>query len=359
MSESSVALAAGGTGGHFFAALAVAQELKEKNLSKPLIVTDLQHFPLDHIERILIPEMSLKGSFFKKALSAFKALGQILRLAYLYKKQRTQVVVGFGGYTSFVPCIAAKLCCIPIILHEQNAILGRANKVMAQYADVISLGFPTSLPSHLAKKSILTKNPVRKEFKVSKANNKGCPFSILVIGGSQGAGAFNLIVPQAMKIVRSKYAEKAILVEHQSKDQELKATYETLNIKSHIAPFFSNMQVRYAEADLVICRAGASTLEELVQTAKPAILIPLPNSANNHQKLNAQHFASRKAAWLVEQKASCHLEVASLIMQLIEEPKLLKEASAALQKICALKTCTLLDLIALQIRKNNNLYDRP
>lgn len=352
---SSIALAAGGTGGHFFAALAVAQELKEQNLSNPILITDLRHFSTEGIERILIPAMSLKGSFLQKTFAALKALGQTLRLAYLYRKQRTAVVVGFGGYTSFVPCIAAKLCGIPIILHEQNAVLGRANQVMARVANIISLGFPTQagLPSHLAKKCVLTRNPVRKEFQIRKVNKSH--FSILVIGGSQGADAFSSIVPKAMEIVRSKNQEKEIELYHQCKNQELKAEYKELNIKSHIEPFFLDMPARYAEADIVICRAGASTLEELVQTAKPAILIPLPSSANNHQKLNAEHFANEKASWLVEQSSSCHKEVASIIIQLIEKPKLLQKAALALQKMSLQKTCTLLNLITQLKQKKEQL----
>lgn len=347
---SSIALAAGGTGGHLFAAIAVGQEIMREGLAKPILITDLERFPKqDGLERVLIPEMSLKGSPLKVVMSGFEASVQVVRLISLYKEFNTKVVIGFGGYTSFTPCIAARLCGIPVILHEQNSVLGKANRVMARFAKAISLGFPAHapLPKHISNKCFLTRNPIREGFTKTICLAPSEYFSILVIGGSQGANIFSSIVPKAMKEVRKRYPDKKIKISHQCADpgEQLKGEYKKLNLTFETEQFFSDMPRKYAEADLVISRAGASTLEEVVQTCKPALLIPLPIAANNHQELNARYLSSKGASWCISQNDSCYLEVASTIIEILDKPELLRKAAINLQALHSRESLTLLNLI--------------
>lgn len=344
LKEYKVALIAGGTGGHLFAATAAAQELQE-NVA-PVIVTDLTRFPLKG-ERIIIPRMPFTGSFKHKLRWMLFAPWQLIRLVLLYKKLNIRLVVGFGGYTAFVPCIAAKLLGLPIILHEQNSLLGKVNELIANYANLLSLGFPgeVKVPEKIETRRIHTTNPIRREVieGALKVKKKSSPFSILVIGGSQGAHVFDSIVPKALELLGNSI--EGIRISQQCSNpkmiQTLKESYQRLGLEFELEPFFTDMSIQYAKANLVICRSGASTLEELVKLQMPAVLIPLPSSANDHQRVNAKYFSSRGAAWYLEQGPKCHEELASIISSVMTDKGHLKDAKAELAKIRATRNLTL------------------
>jgi UDP-N-acetylglucosamine--N-acetylmuramyl-(pentapeptide) pyrophosphoryl-undecaprenol N-acetylglucosamine transferase len=292
MAQSKIVLAAGGTGGHVFPAVAVATELEKMGYTTEFF-TDVRG------------EKYLKNQKYKIINSAspnsFKALGKLVlgffeslaELAF----DRPKVVVGFGGYPSFPPLLAAKVLFIKTVLHEQNAVQGLANRVLAKVATKVAN----------------TGNPVRPDIKFTPYPAKSDKLNILITGGSQGAKLFADIIPKAL----SHFAGKLNIVHQAAPD--VAEEYKKLGIDAVVQPFFDDMPKRLEWAHLVICRAGASTIAEAAVSGRPAIFIPLKIAADDHQRKNAESVVAHGGGSLILEDNFNAKTLASLLEDLTYE----------------------------------------
>jgi len=338
-------LAAGGTGGHLFPALALAQELGRRAIGVDL-VTDMRgdrygsDFPARAVYRVpsaTLAQPSLRGAartgwmLLRGVVAAFKLLGEV----------RPAAVVGFGGYPAFPPLLAATLRAIPTAVHEQNAVLGRANRMLAMRVDAIATSFePTKhLKGEARSRARLTGNPVRDlvidwSMRAYQAPTREGPFSLLVFGGSQGARFFSDTLPPALALLPDE-VRASLFVVQQCREEDLprvEAIYRATGVRAHLATFFANLPEEMAKAHLVIGRAGASTVAELTVMGRPAILVPLPFAIDSDQLNNATRLAEAGGAWCIEQKDLTPERLASAIARLLGAPDMLAQAAAAAKR---------------------------
>ena len=311
MREKIIFLCAGGTGGHLFPALALASALQKKSVSITLL-TDARakRYIDEQMHTILLPAATptRKGIFAK--LFAYGVLAYALvRALILLALKRPSVVVGFGGYPTVAPVVAAGLLGIPVVLHEQNAALGRANKFLLPYATKLATGFADvyGLSAHYAARQILTGNPLRPAvLQAARAPYVWCKDGVLhivVTGGSQGASSFSKLMPEALQLF-SIEERKNIRVTHQCRkgdEDTLREAYQALGIAAEVAPFFTDLPQRLAIADAVLARSGASTVSELSALGRPSLLIPYPHALDQDQACNAQVLVDAGAAEMVRE----------------------------------------------------------
>jgi UDP-N-acetylglucosamine--N-acetylmuramyl-(pentapeptide) pyrophosphoryl-undecaprenol N-acetylglucosamine transferase len=335
-------LAAGGTGGHLFPAFALAQELARRQIAVDL-VTDMRAgqydagFPARAVYRV--PSASVAGKSIMGAGRAAISLAHgIAASRKLLRTVKPDAVVGFGGYPAFPPLVAAKLIGIPTAIHEQNAVLGRANRSLAGYVTAIATSFEETkhLDGRARAKARLTGNPVRDQVadwatQSYRPPRQGGPFSLLVFGGSQGARFFSDAVPEALALMPL-WMRASLFVVQQCREEDLRrveAAYRAAGIRANLAAFFPNLPEEMAKAHLVIGRAGASTVAELTMMGRPSILVPLPHAVDNDQLQNALRLSDAGAAWCLEQKNFSADFLAKAIAELLTSPDTLAEAAAA------------------------------
>lgn len=310
---------AGGTGGHIFPGLAVAEEARAAGWQVVWMGAR------GGMEERLVPRQGIATAWIRARAARGKGLVQKLllptNLLYSFwesarhiRRLRPDVVLGMGGYVAFPGGMMASLLGRPLALHEQNAIAGLANRVLAGVADKIMVGFPDAL-----KGGEWTGNPVRREV-AGVASPEGRfagrtgPLRLLVVGGSLGAQALNDAVPRALALL----AEKPRVV-HQSGEKHLEALrahYSAAGVAGELVAFIDDMARRYAEADLVICRAGAVTIAELSAAGMASVLVPFPHAVDDHQTANARFLAGRGAAILLPQSELTAQRLAALIAAL-------------------------------------------
>ena len=315
MSGELVLLAAGGTGGHLFPAEALSVALQARGYVVELATDDraLKYgsaFPARAIHTIPAGSPS-GGSVVSKAFAALE-LGRGTLVAYnLLRRLRPACVVGFGGYPTVPPVLAASLLKIPAVLHDQNAVLGRANKFLAGRVSAIASGFPTLGGLSEAQRKLWTStgNPVRPAvLEAAKlaypSTASGEPFRLLVTGGSQGARVFSDVVPPAVALLDPAFRARLSIVQQARGEDEarVREVYAQLGVNAEVAPFFKDLPGRIGQAHLVIGRAGASTVSELSVIGRPAILVPFPFAIDQDQAANARHLAATGAAEIVVQK---------------------------------------------------------
>ncbi|MGH6819557.1 MAG: UDP-N-acetylglucosamine--N-acetylmuramyl-(pentapeptide) pyrophosphoryl-undecaprenol N-acetylglucosamine transferase, partial [Methylocella sp.] len=246
-----------------------------------------------------------------RAMAIFTLIRGTVAARRLVKQIRPRAVIGFGGYPTVPPVLAATRLRVPTILHEGNAVIGRANRFLAGNVDAIAKGFEVlgGLPGTLAAKTHLTGNPVRpmviEAARVAFPDCTGGKLRILVTGGSQGAAIFSDVVPAAIELMPEAARQNLIIVQQaRAEDEEgLRESYRQLGVDAEVKAFFSDLPGRIAQAHLVIARAGASTVSELAVIGRPAILVPLPHALDQDQAANAQQFAATGAAIVVAQSA--------------------------------------------------------
>jgi UDP-N-acetylglucosamine--N-acetylmuramyl-(pentapeptide) pyrophosphoryl-undecaprenol N-acetylglucosamine transferase len=338
-------LAAGGTGGHLFPAFALAQELGRRAIPVDL-VTDMRgdrygaEFPARAVYRVPSATLTSRSLFAaaettwmlaRGVAAAFKLLGDV----------QPGVVVGFGGYPAFPPLVAAKLRRIPTALHEQNAVLGRANRMLAPRVTAIATSFEHTkhLDGPALSRARLTGNPVRDAVldwstQSYHAPGPNGPFSLLVFGGSQGARFFSDALPPALALLSPELRAHLFVVQ-QCREEDLarvESAYLAAGVRAHLATFFANLPEEMAKSHLVIGRAGASTTAELSVIGRPAILVPLPHAIDNDQLQNASRLAESGAAWCIEQKELTPERLANALGRLLGSPHALEEAAAAAKR---------------------------
>jgi UDP-N-acetylglucosamine--N-acetylmuramyl-(pentapeptide) pyrophosphoryl-undecaprenol N-acetylglucosamine transferase len=326
-----VAIMAGGTGGHVFPGLAVASVLQERGVPVVWFGTpqglESRLVPDAGLVLHTLPVQGLRGRGLGAWLSApwrlqrpvFMALRQLRRL-------RPRVVLGFGGYVTGPTALAARLLRIPLIIHEQNAVAGLTNRLLARFSATVLCGFPHAFPPGPTVHWV--GNPVRLAI-AALASGSGQPpadvggrrLRMLVIGGSQGALALNRAVPEAIARLPEALRPR---VRHQAGERTLPAArdaYCAAGLEAEVVPFIDDMAEAYAWADLVVCRAGALTVTELAAVGVPAILVPFPQAVDDHQTANARHLVAAGAAWLLPQREVEQGELASLLLAIATEPE--------------------------------------
>ncbi len=328
-----IALAAGGTGGHLFPAEALAQELARRGRAVVLFSDARAReyaagFPCDSV--FVVPSATLSLS---RPLGMVPALWTLARGTArswrLLRRVKPGALVCFGGYPTLPPVFAAALAGVPVALHEQNAVLGRANGLAAHWARAIASSFPdiSNLPPSLAGKLVFTGNPVR-DAVLAAADvayappEKDGPFHLLVFGGSQGARAFSEIIPAAIGRLDGPLRARLRLVQ-QCRPEDIEAVrtaYAAMGVQARLDSFFDDMPARIAGAQLVISRAGASTVSEIATIGRPAILVPYPHALDHDQRANAGNLASTGGARVMEEKDMSPQELAAVLGGYMETP---------------------------------------
>lgn len=356
----SVMLAAGGTGGHLFPAFALAEELARRDIAVDLM-TDMRGdrygtgFPARRVYQV--PAATLSGS---NPLAAAKTIFTLARGVKAARRVLSDVrpgaVVGFGGYPSFPPLIAASLLGLPTALHEQNAVLGRANRMLARRVTAIATSFETvqKLDEAAAGKARFTGNPVRDAViewagAVYRTSGPSEPFRLLVFGGSQGARFFSETVPPALRLLPERLQQRLRVIQQARPEDEaaVSAAYSASPaITAEVAPFFANLPELMAASHLVIARAGASTIAELAVLGRPSLLVPLPHALDNDQLANATRLAEAGGAVCLEQKSLTLEQLAGAVAYAMENPgELATAAKAAATQGCPDAVQRLADLV--------------
>jgi len=365
-------LIAGGTGGHLFPAMALAQELIRRGHAVELM-TDHRvesygaDFPARRIH--IVPAATPSGRNPLKLIGAGMTIVRGIGTAWnVLRKLRPDAVIGFGGYPTFPPFVAANLLGIPGVLHEQNAVMGRANRALARFADVLAMSFPeTRFAENQTLEKVVTGNPVRDRVRplagkpYPALDQKGA-IRLVVTGGSQGARALSDIVPAAIALLPDDLRHRLhILQQARAEDIERVAeSYRQSRTSVELASFVADLPERIADAHLVIGRAGASTVTELCVIGRPAILIPLPGALDSDQKHNALFLQEGSGGWVAEQDTLSPQSLATRLHELLSDPDQLKRAAsaaAALGKPRAVER--LADIAERLAGKNTQIQGRP
>ena len=335
-----IILAAGGTGGHMVPAHALAAELTRRKIGVALITDERgARFPglFDGVPVHVLPAGRLGGGpigWLKAIGAVIKGRGQARRL---YREFKPDAVVGFGGYPAFPALLAASAANIPTILHEQNAVLGRVNRLLAGEAEAIATAYPDVerlKPAYLPKVALVG-NPVREAVaRLGEAPlppfDEVAPLKILVTGGSQGASILGTVVPAGLGKLEPSIRHRLQIVQQCRPDDIniVRAAYAELKIPAELMTYITDMPAKLAEAHLIIARAGASTIAELTAAGRPAILIPLPSATDDHQTANAREMAKAGGARLIVQSDFTPETLASQIEALAHDPEALANAAA-------------------------------
>ncbi|MBP6219704.1 MAG: undecaprenyldiphospho-muramoylpentapeptide beta-N-acetylglucosaminyltransferase [Limnohabitans sp.] len=306
MSTKCALVMAGGTGGHIFPGLAVAEALRDAGwrvhwLGAPHSM-ESQLVPPRGFAFEAVDFGGVRGKGLKTlAVLPFKLLRAFWQSLQVVRRVQPDVVLGLGGYITFPGGLMASLWGKPVVLHEQNSVAGLANKVLAQVADRVFTAFPG-----VFKTGQWVGNPLRRAFteQASPAQRfvgRTGPLRVLVVGGSLGAKALNDIVPQALALLP---AATRPVVTHQSGAKQieaLRANYAAAGVQADLTPFIDDTATAFAQADLVICRAGASTVTEIAAVGAAALFVPFPFAVDDHQTTNAQFLVAQGGGWLVPQ----------------------------------------------------------
>jgi len=339
---------AGGTGGHIFPGLAVAEALRARgwrvhwlgNASgMEATLVPPRGFPFETIEFSGVRGKGL-STLALLPLRLLKAFWQSIRVI---RRVQPDVVLGLGGYITFPAGLMSVLCAKPLVLHEQNSVAGMANKVLAGVADRIFTAFPGAI-----KKAAWVGNPLREAFlkqpePAARFAGRTGPLRVLVVGGSLGARALNDTVPRALALIP---AARRPLVTHQSGAKQidaLRANYTAAGVQAELTPFIEDTAQAFAEADLVICRAGASTVTEISAVGAAALFVPFPAAVDDHQTANARFLVDQGAGWLLPQQDMTPERLAELLQKterlalvsLAEQARKLAKTDATAQVVAA------------------------
>ena len=336
-----VLIGAGGTGGHLFPALSLADELKENGFQVALVTDARAHQLLQESEYKDVYTITAGRVAGRNLLGV---LGGVVQMAMgmmeswvLVRRLHPAVVVGFGGYASVPLLLVARFARIPFLVHESNAVAGRANRLLSRHAKSTAVAFSrTQKLEFLPPGSLVhTGTPVRKNI-AALSDVKYLPpiissnVHLLVLGGSQGSQAIGRIVPDAVRHL-SRGLRERLVVTQQVRDVDgnyAQKVYSEARVQARLSPFISDMPAVLARSHLVIARAGASTVAELSIAGRPSLLIPLPNSIDDHQVHNGRELMNAGGAWVLEEQNLTAESLAKILTELLENPGCLSEAAA-------------------------------
>lgn len=341
MSGGSIILTAGGTGGHLFPAHALAVELIRRGYDIDLI-TDTrttylgEDFPGRGIHRV--PSATFRGKSPIEAIKMVATNSNGFKMSYdIMSDLKPKAMVGFGGYPTIPPVLAALARGIPSMIHEQNSVMGRANRFLAPMVKAIALSFEDTkfLEGKVAEKSFVTGTPLRDAVLELRGGGyqpaqQGQPLNLLCFGGSQGARFFSDIMPVSLQLLPQELRDRLMVVQ-QCREEDIDRVfdaYEVAGVAAELATFFEDLPYRMAGAHLVVSRSGATTIAELCALGRPGVLIPLPNSVDDDQLENASRFEKAGAGWCFEQSIMTPERLAGTLRRLFEEPATLARAAS-------------------------------
>lgn len=332
----SVVIACGGTGGHLFPGVAVAQELQSRGHRVKLLISEKKVDAAaskkygDNLEFTTIPAIAKPRTFSLKMIPfVFNFFKTLAASKKVLKEAKADAVIGMGGFTSMPPVMAGKQLGLKCFVHDSNALPGKANRLTSKYCHKIFLGSANAIKYFTGKEVVVTGTPVREEIeqlptRVAAAEHLGLDASlntVLVMGGSQGAKQLNSIIVEASK------AMPEVQFLHITGNSDYNRVKSELGegVKSHkLVAFCSEMAAAYAASDLCVCRSGASSLTELAYIGMPSILVPYPYAADDHQTFNAQEFEEKNAALLIQEDALDGGEMVSLISSILDDKEKLE-----------------------------------
>ena len=337
-----IIFSAGGTGGHIFPAINLMSHFSNKGY-KTALVTDKRGNNFiskksNFISYILKVDTPTNKNLIKKFFSLFVIFNSIIKSIIILKREKPDLIIGFGGYVSFPISLSSIFFKIPLIIYENNLVLGRANKILLPFCNKILLGskVPINFPDKYKHKIkqigyILSDNIIK--YSPSKKKKENNIFSILVLGGSQGAEIFGKLIPPVIKFIKEKGYNVEITQQcTKFQKEEIEGFYNQNNIKNNIFDFTDNIVDLLSSTSLAISRCGASTLAELAYTGTPFIAIPLPNSIDNHQYLNAKFYEEEGSCWVIEQHNISFTTLSNLVIKIIEDKKTLKSMRENIKK---------------------------
>lgn len=329
-------IAAGGTGGHMFPAQALAEQMLARGW-KVILSTDARGaryaggFPKDVMVRELSSATFARGGIWAKLAVPFRILGGVLGAVWFMLRARPALVVGFGGYPSIPALTAAWMLRVPCMIHEQNGVLGRVNQIFAPRVAAVACGtWPTVLPKGVQGHNI--GNPVR----TAVLQRAGAdyippgdyPMSIVVIGGSQAARILSDVVPAAMALL-PETLRPYIRIAHQARPEDIpRVTAAYAGLRAEVEPFFSDIPRRFSEAQLVISRAGASSIADICVIGRPAILIPFAAAAGDHQTANARGLVALGGAVMIAESALTPATLAAEMTRILTSPATASDMAA-------------------------------
>lgn len=333
-----IMIAGGGTGGHLFPGIAIAEAFLRRDRGNEILFVGTDR----GLEKRVLKELGyplatldiegIKGRSWKRSIqAACKIPGSMMQAYKIIKKYSPHIVIGVGGYASGPAVLAAHLMGINTAVAEQNALPGVTNRILSKFADKIFLSFPDRGQWFPAAKSVVTGNPIRAAIAavpemVEKAAGK--PFQMLIFGGSQGAHAINMAVLAAAAELAG--AREKLKFVHQTGEKDVRETrdaYKRLNMNAEVHPFIMDMAKAYGEADLIICRAGATSVAEITALGKAAIFVPFPFAIHDHQTKNAEILVHAQAAIMIPEKELSGRHLADTIARLIDNPALIEDMS--------------------------------
>jgi UDP-N-acetylglucosamine--N-acetylmuramyl-(pentapeptide) pyrophosphoryl-undecaprenol N-acetylglucosamine transferase len=338
MAAGNVLIMAGGTGGHVFPALACAREFQARGYTVHWLGTPRG------IENELVPAAGLKlhlinvtGLRGKGRLSLLKApfmlIKALLQARKVVRELSPVCVVGFGGYVTGPGGLAAKLAGVPLIIHEQNAVAGTANRSLASFAARVCEAFPQTFAASAKRRT--TGNPVRAElfFETPRQTLIGRKPRLLVLGGSLGAEPLNKLLPEALAQVPADIRPEVFHQAGKHHDEVTAERYRTAGVEAQVAPFIKDMAQAYGWADLVVCRAGALTVSELAAAGLPSLLVPLPHAIDDHQSRNADYLAREGAAFVMPQATTGAAEMAARLKEVLMQPEQLNRMAVTARQL--------------------------
>lgn len=311
-----IIVAGGGTGGHLFPGIAVAQALRGKNPENRILFLGTDRpVEKDIIFRAGFPHRSVRAEGLKgrRRMQQLRSLGKILpgirESLGIFRSFPPDLLIGMGSYAAAAPLLAARMKGIKIMLHEQNRMAGLTNRVLSLWADRICVSFPLpqqkGFPAHVFPRMRMTGNPVREEILREKDRGTvkgGTPFRVLITGGSQGAHRINTAVEESLSYLKNKNAFCFVHQSGAADEASVRKMYSDAGISATVRAFFHNMAAQYRDADLLICRAGATSVAEICALGKAAVYIPFPCAADDHQTHNARALAEAGAAAMIPEK---------------------------------------------------------
>ncbi|MHB8830321.1 MAG: undecaprenyldiphospho-muramoylpentapeptide beta-N-acetylglucosaminyltransferase [Syntrophales bacterium] len=332
-------IAGGGTGGHLFPGIAIAEELLKRNPANRVLFIGTNRGLEKKILGGLgftLETISVEGLKGRGALKVFASLskipGSLLDSLQIIRSFKPDVVVGVGGYASGPAVLAAWILRIKTVIAEQNAVPGLTNRILGRFADRIFVTFAKSQQLFPAGKTVVTGNPIRKAFLSGETGNskEGQPFTVLIFGGSQGAGAINRLVADSLDCLT--HLRDRIRFIHQTGEHDRQAVadaYREKGFTAEVYPFIAEMAAAYNSADLLLCRAGATSIAEITAVGKAAVLIPLPSAAGDHQTKNAALLANAGAATMLPENELDGNRLASEIERLYMDPEAIRKMEIA------------------------------
>ncbi len=334
-------IAGGGTGGHLFPGIAVAEEfLSRDSVNEVLFVgtergIEARSVPAAGYQLELISAAGIRGKgTFSQIKGAFMMVYGYAQSRKILKRFRPDMVLGVGGYASLPMVLASRGLQIPRFIHEQNAIPGQTNRLLSRFASKVFITLEESTRYFPAASTLLTGNPLRRQIldMVEKASSSNVAvsgsadvFRLFIFGGSQGAHAINIAMIEALPLLKESLGRIAITHQTGEKDcAEVAAAYRDAGIEAQVMPFISDMATEYARADLIICRAGATTIAEVTACGKTCLFIPFPHAVDDHQRRNAEALLKKDACFMMLERELTGASLAGAVSTIAKDPDLVR-----------------------------------